>query len=552
MSFIKINKIGNRYYGYLAQSYRPSYGSAPHHRILKYLGPIDGPAFSKSTRTYDPMRPSFIEEFPKDPRMVISELKEDGTRVIGYFNKKGQALINRRNVNKTELYPELRNSYKQLNFKNNLVLDGEIVALKDGKSDFKTLSERDRLKDKVLIYKRAKTHPLEYHVFDVLSKDGKDLTNLPIEERKKILDSAVPDHLKTIKEIQSEPLNKILNLAKKNKEEGIILKNKGSTYQEGKLSKDWQKLKLLKENDIVILGYSKGTGKRENEFGAILTGVYDNGKFRYTGRVGTGFNDEQLKQFKKQFDSLTTKNPPEILNLPKEKDITFIKPKLVARVRFLQLTKDNIMREGRFINLREDITAKDTHLSKIQSFKLPPKSFSSLKLGSKLIEVEKKGRTIKTRNPEDVSKIAKEVEKKLIPLSNKLSLAGSIRRKKPANDIDIVLIPKDKEKIRQYLSAHGQIESSGEKKISSFINGVKVDVYFADKQTFPSSLLFLTGPTGANIYHRKIAKEKGWKLNQYGLFNRKTGSPIAFKSESEIYNALGSTYRKPELRGLPR
>ena len=170
----------------------------------------------------------------------------------------------------------------------------------------------------------------------------------------------------------------------------------------------------------------------------------------------------------------------------------------------------------------------------------------------RFIEIEKKGRIVKTRKPEEVLKLAKKVESDLKKYSSNLSLAGSVRRKKPATDVDLVLIPKDKEKIRKYLSEKGMVESSGEKKMSSIINGVKVDVYFADQRTFPASLFFLTGPTGANIYHRKIAKEKGWLLNQYGLFNRKTKKPIAFRSEKEIYESLGSTFRKPELRGLPR
>ena len=553
MSFVKINRINGNYYAYLAKSYRPTYGSTPRHRILQYLGPVDHlKNFSKSTRVYEPMRPSFVEELPKDSKTHIFELKEDGVRTIGYFNKKGQALINRRNVNKTEIYPELKDIYKKLRFKNNLVLDGEVVALKGGKSDFKTLSERDRLKDKLLIYKRSKTHPLEYRVFDILAKDGRDLTDLPLEERKRILDKVIPDNLKKIKEVRSGSLKELLRIAKKRKEEGIILKKKDSKYHEGKIGKDWQKLKLLKENDVVILAMTEGTGKRKGLFGAILTGVYDieSEKYRYTGKVGTGFTDEKLTEFKKQFDKLKTSKPPEIINLPKEKDVTFLKPELVARVRFLQLTKDNIMREGRFVNLREDITGRDTHLSKVQPFKLSKKSFSSFQ--SKLITVEKKGRVIQTRKPEEVLRIAHKVERQLHPLSSKIILAGSIRRKKPAKDIDIVLIPKDKEKIKQHLSKVGKIESMGDKKMSTIVNGVKVDVFFANKDTFAPSTFFLTGPVGANIYHRRISKEKGWLLNQYGLFNRKTKKPIAFRSEKEIYEALGSTYRKPELRGLPR
>ncbi|MBI5803251.1 hypothetical protein HY448_01020, partial [Candidatus Pacearchaeota archaeon] len=288
MVFLKVNKIGNNYYSYLAESYRPTYGSQPRHRIISYIGRTDGTnRFSRKTKIYEPMRPSFLETLPKDIKNFAIEKKEDGVRTIGYFSKKGQALINRRNVNKTEIYPELKDIYKKLNFKDNVVLDGEIVAIKKGKSDFKTLSERDRLKDKELIRIRSKTHPLEYHVFDILELDGKDIKKLPLSERKKILDKVVPDNTKEIKEIRSKPFKQLLEQAKKRGDEGIIIKKLDSPYREGKVSRDWQKLKLLKENDAVILAFQKGTGKRESTFGAILTGVYDDGKYRYTGKIGT-------------------------------------------------------------------------------------------------------------------------------------------------------------------------------------------------------------------------------------------------------------------------
>ena len=558
MVFLKYNRVNGNTYALLVESYRPTYGSSPKHRVLKYIGSVDGTnRFSKNTKIYEPMRPSFAEKLPKYPKDFIYQVKEDGVRTIGYFNKKGQAFINRRNVNKTEIYPELKDLYKKLNFKDNLVLDGEIVALRGGKSDFKTLSERDRLKDKLLIYQRSKTHPLEYHVFDILAKDGRDLTDLPLEERKRILDKVIPDNLKKIKEVQSGSLKRLLEIVKKRKEEGIILKRKDSKYEEGKLSKNWQKLKLLKENDAVILGVQKGTGKRESTFGAILTGVYDHesGKYRYTGKIGTGFTDGKLKELKQQFDKLKTAKPPEIINLPKEKDVTFLKPELVARVRFLQLTKDNIMREGRFLSIREDITPQDTHISKVQSFKLPKKSLGSL--SSKLIEVEKKGRIVKTRKPEEVLKIAKEVEKEFRPLSQRLDLAGSIRRKKNPVDIDVVLIPKDKQSIINKLEEiKANILSKGDKKIEAVYDGVKTDFFFTTPKSYGAALMTRTGPMAGNLGNRSLARNKGLILNEYGLFKRtkegKSGRYIAGKTEKGIYEALGKTYRPPEERGLPR
>ena len=556
--FIKYNNVNGNRYALLVESYRPNYGSSPRHRVISYLGAINGhKTFSQKTRTFEPMRPSFLEEIPKDLKNFAVEKKEDGTRIIGYFNKKGQALINRRNANKTEIYPELRDIYKKLRFKDGVVLDGEIVALKGGKSDFKALSERDRLKDKILIYKRSKTHPLEYHVFDVLHKDGKDATNLPIEERKKLLDKIVPDYLKTIKEIRSGNFKQLLVEAKRKKEEGLILKRKGSKYEEGKVSRDWQKLKLLKENDITAIGFQEGTGKRKDHFGSILMGVWDKDGWRYVGRVGTGFNDQELNRLTGKMNRLKSNESPKLNNnIPEseKKRTIWIKPKIVMRVKFLQLTKDGKYREPAYISERSDIKSQDTHLSKIKSFKLPPKSLSSFR--SKFIEVEKKGRIINTRKPEEVLDIAKEIERRLKPLSSKILLAGSIRRKRPATDVDFVIIPKDKEKIKTILSENGEIIASGNKKVSSIINGVRVDIFFTEPNSWGASLLAKTGPVGGALGNRSLARNKGMILNEYGLFKRtKEGKPgryIVGRTEREIYNALGKPYRPPEQRGLPR
>jgi DNA polymerase (family 10) len=131
-------------------------------------------------------------------------------------------------------------------------------------------------------------------------------------------------------------------------------------------------------------------------------------------------------------------------------------------------------------------------------------------------------------------------------------LAGSIRRKKPATDIDIVMIPRDVDAVKDYLRSHGKMVRAGDKISSSRIKGVNVDVLFADKQAYPATLMFATGGYGANIWHRKQAQQKGWLLNQYGLFDRRTRKPIPVKSEKDIYHKLGLSYRRPELRGLPR
>ena len=164
--------------------------------------------------------------------------------------------------------------------------------------------------------------------------------------------------------------------------------------------------------------------------------------------------------------------------------------------------------------------------------------------------VVKKGKYHYTRPGPEVYALSRQVEGRLRPLSKKIDVAGSIRRKQPAPvDIDIVMIPRvPKDKIRDQLVGMGaKVEAEGDKTIQTRINGVDVDVYFADTNDYGAQLMTRTGPWQGNIGNRTLAKNKGLLLNQYGLFrgNRK----IAGKTEASIYKALGKQYKKPEDRG---
>jgi DNA polymerase/3'-5' exonuclease PolX len=156
-----------------------------------------------------------------------------------------------------------------------------------------------------------------------------------------------------------------------------------------------------------------------------------------------------------------------------------------------------------------------------------------------------------TQRYHKVIHLANIVKRALAPLSNRTEIAGSIRRKSTSpDDIDIVLIPKDVEKVKNRIKKIGEIESSGDKSIQARIKGIDTDIYFATPADFESQLMTRTGPFGANIMNRSIAKKNGWKLNQYGLFDKK-GRRIA-STEKGIYKMLGKTYRLPEHRGEPR
>ena len=153
-----------------------------------------------------------------------------------------------------------------------------------------------------------------------------------------------------------------------------------------------------------------------------------------------------------------------------------------------------------------------------------------------------------TRKGPVVIALSKKLYAGLKPLCKKIEIAGSIRREeqKPV-DIDIVLIPKDKQKIVDYLKTKGKYLQGGGKRVSFKIQGIKTEIYFAEPKSWGAMLMAYTGPSGSAIGLRVIAKKKGYLLNQYGLFN-KTGKCIAGKTEKSVYNALGKKWKQPRLR----
>lgn len=165
--------------------------------------------------------------------------------------------------------------------------------------------------------------------------------------------------------------------------------------------------------------------------------------------------------------------------------------------------------------------------------------------------VKKFGKFVTTRRGNEVIRLANKIKELLEPYSNRIKIAGSISRKvKDPIDIDIVLIPKSKDlsKIREIIEkAHGKYISGGSKRMTFRIYGVKLELYFIDSKSFGACVLSYTGPKGSSIGLRKVAKSKGYLLNQYGLFKR--GRLIEGNDEKRIHSILGVKWKKPEKRG---
>ncbi len=161
--------------------------------------------------------------------------------------------------------------------------------------------------------------------------------------------------------------------------------------------------------------------------------------------------------------------------------------------------------------------------------------------------VLKKGRLVTTRNGRVVINLSKKIIKYIKSYCYKIQIAGSIRREeKNPVDIDIVLIPKNKEKLEERMSKLGKFVQGGEKESTWSVKGIKVEFYYTLPEEWGATLLAYSSRTGSSIGLRVVAKKKGFKLTQHGLFKGK--KRIAGKTEEEIYKALERLYKEPKYR----
>jgi DNA ligase D-like protein (predicted ligase)/DNA ligase D-like protein (predicted 3'-phosphoesterase) len=295
----------------------------------------------------------------------IFEIKWDGFRAIAYVNDK-VSLRSRNNKELIDNFPELR-ELKQLT--KNAVLDGEIVVIEGGKADFQALQERGKAVKPSEIQSQTLKLPAQYVVFDILEKDGKSIVNLPLLERKKILQDSVKegDHV-VLSDFVEEKGEVYYKAALEKGIEGIMAKRKDSSYQPGLRTGDWMKIKQLQSCDCVIFGYTRGTGVRAKTFGALILGLYDKETPVFIGKVGTGFTEKTLETLMEKFKEFKTDKAPFETGLSEE--ITWLKPKLVCEVFYQVVTNDRRLRMPRFRGLRKDKKPSECTLDQLYKTKL--------------------------------------------------------------------------------------------------------------------------------------------------------------------------------------
>ncbi len=250
------------------------------------------------------------------------------------------------------------------------VFDGEIVAMGEhGVPDFQEIQARINLSKPKEIERTAVETPVYYYVFDLLYLDGYDLTNAPLIERKMLLArvlTATP-HLRYVDHVRDDG-ETMHDAARELGFEGIVAKRADSVYEPGARSRLWLKVKDVNEQEFVVGGYTEGEGSRKRTFGGLLIGCYDaDGGLRFASSVGSGLTDAALGRIAAKLKELETDdapfiNPPSTVggrwNAGRATRCLWVRPELVARVKFASWTRDGGLRAPVFVGMRDDVDPK--------------------------------------------------------------------------------------------------------------------------------------------------------------------------------------------------
>jgi bifunctional non-homologous end joining protein LigD len=332
----------------LAKTPEPSGGKAA----------VSGKTKAPIPKVVSPMLATLVDK-PFDADGWTYEIKWDGYRAIAFSNKGKAELVSRNQKSYNDKYYPILDAVKE--WGRNAVLDGEIVVLNDkGVSHFGALQNWRSEADGTLVY----------YVFDLLWLDGRDLRGWPLRDRRALLKEILPGK-EPIRESESFDTSaaEFLTTAGKLGLEGIIAKRADSVYREGDRSRDWLKMKVSKRHEVVIGGYTLNEGSSKS-FSSLLVGVFEKGKLRYTGKVGTGFSSALQKEMLARFKPLVRNKPPfthepdvnkpsRFRPDPPHAEAVWLRPKLVCEVRYAEITADGVMRHPSFEGIREDKDAKE-------------------------------------------------------------------------------------------------------------------------------------------------------------------------------------------------
>jgi bifunctional non-homologous end joining protein LigD len=290
------------------------------------------------------------------------EFKWDGVRTIAYVEGGRTRLVSRNDRDVTISYPELRRAGEVLGSRD-AILDGEIVAFDSrGRPSFGMLQQRMHVTDVARARQLADRVPVVLLVFDVLFLEGRSTIERPYSDRRGLLDSL---------RLQGPHLNAppwfkggggdVFQAAIRQDLEGVVAKRMGSTYQPGRRSPDWIKVKHVRTQEVVLGGWTSGQGRRSSSMGALLLGIPGPGGLEYVGRVGTGFTEDTLADLTARLRKLERPTSRFATPIPARQAVgaRWVEPRLVGEVSFSEWTNEGRLRHPVWRGLRADKSVSD-------------------------------------------------------------------------------------------------------------------------------------------------------------------------------------------------
>ena len=306
-----------------------------------------------------PMLVSLRRELPADEERYGWELKWDGLRAVAYVSGDTVRLVSRNDKDMASSYPELDVLAERVGVP--VILDGEIVALRDGRPDFGLLQSRMHVQhpDATLL----RRVPVQYYVFDLLHQGPDPLLGLPYTQRRERLAELGLD----IIPVRTPPWHrgggdKVLAESIAKGLEGVVGKPLDSAYHPDQ-RRDWIKIKNVKQQEVIICGWKPGEGRRADTIGSLLVGIYEGDQLRYAGHVGPGFTQDMLTDLMGQLGSLGREESPFGTKVPAQqaRGARWVEPRLVGEVAFAEWTTDGILRQPSWRGLRIDKEPGEVH-----------------------------------------------------------------------------------------------------------------------------------------------------------------------------------------------
>ena len=321
-------------------------------------------------RFVPPQAATLVERAP-DGEDWLHEIKFDGYRALARIDSGSAEIRSRNDKDWTQAYAMLAAEMSGLPVEN-AILDGEVVVqLPDGTTSFEALRRVPREaagpdvsgKSGDAGPSRDATGRLLYYAFDLLYLNSYALLDVPIEQRRRLLREVLAQEGESGRILFSEHIPgdgpSLLAKACALRLEGVVSKRASTPYRPGVRGSDWVKTKCHREQEFVIGGYTDPSGTRTG-FGALLLGVYHDGRLRYVSKVGTGFDERLLLRLGARLREMEVKDPPFDENLPRNRaGFHWVRPELVAQVEFLEWTAAGGIRHPSFKGLREDKPARE-------------------------------------------------------------------------------------------------------------------------------------------------------------------------------------------------